>query len=340
MSDIRSVKNSTQGAADQYVEQLRQKIGTDFTQQKIAGKKNRNELGKDDFIRLMSAQLKHQDPTSPLKNEQMAAQLAQFSALEQMMNVNNTLDKLVSAQKPQEQVLAASLIGKKIITDSSRFNLDKGAQPEIKFQLPVDAETVNVAIIDSKGETIRDFELGSMKQGEQSVRWDGKNSKSQEQPVGEYSYRVTGQDSEGKPLQIKTSTAGLVTGVVFEAGKPMLLVEDKKIALELVGRIEADLPAPAAKAEASTSVPASSTKAEKADGDKAVNSLAAPAKKAGPEKITQPAKNNLQDELSEEKIKSMLSALGATSMDGSEIQSEEGLNGGQGAMPLWNPTNL
>src|SRR5262245_58853274 len=101
MTDARSVNNFDKNrSADEHIEQMRQKIGTEFTADKKrdTGKK-RNELGKDDFMKLMAAQLKYQDPISPMKNEQMAAQLAQFSALEQMLNVNQNLEKMAAGQK-------------------------------------------------------------------------------------------------------------------------------------------------------------------------------------------------------------------------------------------------
>src|SRR4051812_44435451 len=89
-TDMLSVDNNkTVKSDDKHVEQMRQKVGSEFTgdPRRATGKK-KNELGKDDFMKLMSAQLKYQDPINPMKNEEMAAQLAQFSALEQMVNVN------------------------------------------------------------------------------------------------------------------------------------------------------------------------------------------------------------------------------------------------------------
>ncbi|MGE3261740.1 MAG: flagellar hook assembly protein FlgD [Bacteriovoracia bacterium] len=343
MSDIKSVNNNVAKGPDQHVEQIRQKLGTDFSDRKIAGKKNKNEMGKDDFVKLMSAQLKYQDPMSPMKNEEMAAQLAQFSALEQMVNVNQNLEKMTAAQKPQDNVLAASLIGKRVQTDSSRFQLAKGQQPEIKFEIPENAEAVNVSVVDAKGEVIREIELGAMGKGAQSIRWDGKNGKAQEQAVGEYTFRVNAAGEGGKPVQVITSTSGLVSGVSFEGGKPMLLVGDKKIALDTVGRIEADSPAAARQENSSVSaltdqdVLNAGTKLPGASDEKKSSS-------GKNTKSTQQAKNNLPNELSAEKIKSMLQALGASpSQERAEAEQEaapEGLNGGMGADPLWNPANL
>ncbi|MGZ3692934.1 MAG: flagellar hook assembly protein FlgD [Bdellovibrionota bacterium] len=340
MSDIKSVNNNVSKPKDQHVEQMRQKIGTEFSDRKIAGKHNKNEMGKDDFVKLMSAQLKYQDPMSPLKNEEMAAQLAQFSALEQMMNVNQNLEKMTAGQKPQENVIAASLIGKRIQTDSSRFQFAKGTQPEIKFELPGDAETVNVSVVDAKGEIVRELELGVMTKGQQSLRWDGKNGKGQEQPLGEYTFRVAATGDGGKPIQINTSTAGLVSGVSFEGGKAMLMVGDKKIALETVGKIEADSPGaaqPQGAARALTNADVLSAGAKVPDGTEGAK-LSAPSS-TNKQKTTQQVKNNLPGDLSIEKIKSMLKGLGASSAkESAENESApEGENGGTEVDPLWNP---
>ncbi len=344
LTDARSVNtgNSDQ-SSNEHIEQMRQKLGTEFTGdvKRHTGKK-RNELGKDDFMKLMSAQLKYQDPVSPMKNEQMAAQLAQFSALEQMMNVNSTLEKMVSGQKPSEHMMAASLIGKRVTTDKTHFQLEKGEAPEIGFALPDDATSVNVAVVSAKGEVVREFELGEMQKGQQSVRWDGKNGKGQDQPIGEYSYKISAMDSMGKPMNMKVDSAGIVTGVTFEGGKSLLIVDGKKIPIESVGQIEADTQGQSkAIAQAVASAGAGATAADPAAPAK---SLAAEAKgdkqnqSTRTSSATQPAKNSLPDDLSPEKIKTMLASMGMTQDAGS---GEEAVveDEGKAPMPLWNPVN-
>lgn len=322
MSDMRSVNNSKSGAADEYIEQIRQKIGTEFSDKKASGKK-KNEMGKDDFVKLMSAQLKHQDPMSPVKNEQMAAQLAQFAALEQMVNMNTNLEKMTAAQKPQENVMAASLIGKRIQTESSKFSYKPGTNPEVKFELPADASTVNVSLVDAKGEVIRDYELGNMKKGNQYVRWDGKNNKSLDATAGEYSYKVVAQDAEGRPMQIQTASTGLVTGVSFEGGKAMLIVGDRTIPMEAVGKIEAD--SPNAKNLTNPALANKNPELNKKSVDQ--------------EKNTQVEKNSLPADLDAEKIKAMLGSLGnASRMEASRESAVEAE--GNLPMPLWNPGSL
>jgi flagellar basal-body rod modification protein FlgD len=333
-TDIISVKNTTEKSEDNHVEQMRQKIGSDFTAdvKRTTGKK-KNELGKDDFMKLMAAQLKYQDPISPMKNEEMAAQLAQFSSLEQMQNVNTTLEKMVTAQKPSEHMLAASLIGKKVSTDSTHFTFEKGTNPEISFKLPSDAATMNVAILDAKGEVVREIELGEMAHGDQSVRWDGKNAKFQEQPLGEYSYKVTAADKDGKSISVNSDTSGIVTGITFEGGKSVLIMGDKKVSVDRVARIESDPGTSPVKARAKGL--ASEQGAAPAPADKQnVSSEQAPA-----DTSTQVVKKDLPPGLTPEKIKSMIASMGGVPQG--PVAANEGTTESEekNPLPLWNPAN-
>ncbi len=318
--DIRSVNHAVAKSADNHVEHMRQKVGTEFTvdKKRDLGKK-RNELGKDDFMKLMSAQLKYQDPVNPMKNEQMAAQLAQFSALEQMMNVNNNLEKMTAGQKPSEHMIAASLIGKRVTTDKTHFMLEKGASPEVAFELPADAATVNVAIVSAKGEVVREIELGEMQKGPQTMRWDGKNSKALDEPLGEFSYRVSAADKEGKSIPIKSDETGLVSGVTFEGGKSLLIVDGKKMPIDQVARIESDTPAEAKAAPVKTLTE-----------DKQNISTEVPVS-------PQAGKNVLPPGVSPEKMKSMLASMGMP-LPGSSTDADSAEQA-ENPMPLWNPAN-
>ena len=220
-------------------EPIRRQIGTDFTQDKLKGAGHkRNEMGKDDFLKLMTAQLKYQDPISPLKNEEMAAQLAQFSALEQMSNVNQNLEKMQDQAKPQENILAASLIGKKIGTDSSNFLYDKVNQAQLKFELLGDSQVAQITVFNEKGEAVRELAATGLKKGPQKVMWDGKSDKGAELAKGQYTFKVIAKDQTEKSVKAKTETNGVVSGVSFEGGKAILLVGDQKVPFDSIGKIE------------------------------------------------------------------------------------------------------
>ncbi|NUM87592.1 MAG: hypothetical protein HUU37_00170 [Bdellovibrionales bacterium] len=334
MGDMRLASKSAAGGRgnDPYLDRIRDQIGEGFTENKIAPKK-RNEMGKDDFLKLMSAQLKNQDPMNPLKNEQMAAQLAQFSALEQMMNVNQNLEKMQQSQKPQDNVLAASLIGKSIVTDSAKFNYDRQTEPLVKYDLPADAKSVTVSIVNQKGEIVREYDLGAQKAGKNSVRWDGKNTKGGANDKGEYSFRVNATDDKDQPIKVATSTAGLVTGVVFEQGKPYLLVGETKVPFDGVDRIEVPLAA-GANGPTQNAAPRGANQADSANSPTA-------AAEPGEEKIKSVQTNGLRAEGSGAKINEgaqeafMEEPYVPVRDEGGSVDGAIPIDG----MDLWSPSN-
>src|SRR5262245_45312066 len=103
-------------AKGEVLKRIHEQYGAPEQKEREAVKK----LGKDDFFKIMVTQMQHQDPLKPYQNEEMAAQMAQFTALEQMMNVNSNLEKLTQAQQPLHNMGAANLIGKYVTADSSR----------------------------------------------------------------------------------------------------------------------------------------------------------------------------------------------------------------------------
>jgi len=188
--------------------------------------------------------LQHQDPTKPYDNEQMAAQMANFSSLEQMFNMNKNLEKLSDSQKPLHQLSAASLIGKWVTSDSSRFAHTEGKYSDLKFDIPVDAGKVTVAILNEKGETIREIQKTDLKKGAQSIQWDGRRSNNLQAPSGNYVIQVKAESSQGKAIAVKTSNKSQVNGISFDGNDTVLLVGDlknpTKLLLRTVARIEND----------------------------------------------------------------------------------------------------
>lgn len=323
-----------------YLEKLREQIGSGFTD-KPTDIKKRNEMGKDDFLKLMTAQMKHQDPINPMKNEEMAAQLAQFSSLEQMLNMNLNLEKMANSQRPQEKVWAASLIGKSIATDTSRFHLEKGKGSEMKFDLLDDAEKVVVSIFNEKGESIRDVTMGSLKKGTQKGRWDGKTGEGQDCLPGNYSFRVVATSKNDTPVQSKTASNGLVSGVVFENNQALLVVAGQKIPLSAVDKIEMgggseDVKTPpAAPMPAAAGMPSGG--ADGANNLSAAESLNKALSGAGAMEannsnlVTQNNKNGLQSAAQSEKINTDIAAA-----ESAEEAEEDGAGWPSGT-GVWNP---
>jgi flagellar hook assembly protein FlgD len=94
-----------------------------------------NALGKDEFLKLLTAQLQQQDPTQPMDSTAFVAQLAQFSSLEQMNNVNDTLTKMLTSQGTSLQTTAASMVGKTAVFSTDQVSLTQGTPATITATL-------------------------------------------------------------------------------------------------------------------------------------------------------------------------------------------------------------
>ncbi len=192
-----------------------------------------SKMDKDAFFKLMMAQLKNQDPSNPLKNHEMAAQLAQFSTLEQMSNMNTTLTEIKGGNKPIEQFQALNLIGKQIAGDSARITrteIDK--EHEVKFNLPQDAKSVDVKILNSKNDVVRAFKFSDLKTGENKINWNGENEKGIAEKTGDYHLQIDAVGALGQKLNVKTDFVGVVSGLTFSADGPVLMLGKQAVKLK------------------------------------------------------------------------------------------------------------
>lgn len=197
-----------------------------------------DKLDKDAFFKLMLTQLKSQDPTNPLKSHEMAAQLAQFSSLEQMTNINQTLAEMKNAQKPAENFQSLNLIGKTVAGDSSkltRTQFDK--EHDFKFNLPVDAKEVQVKVRNADGEIVRSYKVNNLKAGPNQITWNGENENAQKMQPGEYDFIVEAKNAAEQKIAVKTEFEGQITGVTFSAEGPILQVGNQSIKFGDISKI-------------------------------------------------------------------------------------------------------
>jgi flagellar basal-body rod modification protein FlgD len=181
-------------------------------------------MNKDDFLQLLVAQLKSQDPLNPQDSSEFVAQLAQLTQVEQTYNINTNLQNLLASQNNFSSMSAMSLIGKNITTIGSQVVMTEGSQPSLDFSLPSDATQLTLEIKDATGRTVRTLTQGATSAGVNSVNWDGMNDDGQPAPAGTYTLSVSGLDATGQTISATPLFSGRVTGVNLEGDIPVLTV--------------------------------------------------------------------------------------------------------------------
>lgn len=132
-------------------------------------------LGRQDFLKMLIAQLENQDPLNPQDGTEFTAQLAQFSSLEQLLGMREAIDQLVAVQTRAQTLGAVGLIGKSVLVRGDEFEIDPNASelPKLYFELSEPAEILGVELIDENGVTAaRISNLGVQAAGITELDWN------------------------------------------------------------------------------------------------------------------------------------------------------------------------
>jgi flagellar basal-body rod modification protein FlgD len=142
-------------------------------------------LGKDQFMKLMVAQLKNQDPLDPAKNGEFLAQLAQFSSLEGITNLNNSVTAMAASMRSTVASQAATLVGRSVLVPTNQTLMQgNGLMGEVNVTQPTNDLTVEIS--DSSGASVKRLSLGSQQAGTSRFTWDGTDNNGVAQAPGVY----------------------------------------------------------------------------------------------------------------------------------------------------------
>jgi flagellar basal-body rod modification protein FlgD len=194
-------------------------------------------MGKDDFLNLLVTQLKYQDPLNPLDSTDFTAQLAQFSSLEQLANINAGLDNLINFQTGMNNTQALSFIGKTVQAYGSSIHLKDGTANPLTFELESKAEKVFINIYDSYQNLVTTIQSGEMEAGSNSYAWNGTDKNGNSVPDGSYSFDVfaySGDQIINSVPYIET----MISGVSYQGKEAYLNAGDLIISKDSVFKVK------------------------------------------------------------------------------------------------------
>jgi len=196
---------------------------------KYVDSKTHNKMGKDEFLKLLTVQLNNQDPLKPVDQKKFAADLAQFSQLEQMANMNSKLESMQVNKNAESKFYGASFLGKIVRTKGTTIDHDGSTGPsDVSFSLPKTASKVMVRIMDEKGQNIATLDRMKMNKGNHVLVWDGKKMDGQSANKGTYSFQVFAWDESNQMFNGETKSSGIVNSVRFDNGKTYLKLDNGK----------------------------------------------------------------------------------------------------------------
>jgi flagellar basal-body rod modification protein FlgD len=172
---------------------------------------------KDEFLRLLVAQLQHQDPLAPQDSATFVAQLAQFATLEQSAETNQRLGSLESAFSSAERSSYTNLVGKTVTARTDRVKIPAEAST-LSAHISAPASDVEVVILDSNGNEVKKMALGARGEGDIDIAWDGTNDAGAKVADGEYRVEVRAKGSSGQDVEAWSQLKGVISALEFVNG--------------------------------------------------------------------------------------------------------------------------
>ena len=180
-------------------------------------------LGRDAFLTMLVAQLENQDPLNPMDGTDFSAQLAQFSQLEQLMNLNEGMKALAMSYGEGSEGDLMAYMGTQVTGTVDNMQVSKGEVSGGFFSL-TDGADVIVKISDSDGNPVRTINMGTMASGSHLISWDGTDMEGEAVEDGTYTYTVLANTGKGYK-QVDNSVTGTAEGVAYRNGKGYLVVQ-------------------------------------------------------------------------------------------------------------------
>lgn len=183
---------------------VREKYGTTDTE--------KQELGQDVFLELMVTQMRNQNPLDPQDNSEFVAQLAQFSSVEGLDKLNNTMEGFVGSFQSNQALQASAMVGRFVKVDTDTSYLGPDGLVAGTIELPQSTDDLSVIVYDSVGERVAEEQMGAQTAGDVPFAWDGSDGQGGQLPPGYYRFEVLAK-IDGSQVQVNTALSANVDSV-------------------------------------------------------------------------------------------------------------------------------
>lgn len=177
---------------------------------------------KNTFLKLLVAQLTHQDPLNPTEDKEFVAQLAQFTSLEQLQEINSGVSSLNETMHQGQLMSATGFIGKDVVVNGNQMTKltynGQTAATVSYYTIDEDMADGYYIIRDSNGNLVYQEEIGAQTAGTKTIPWQGQNLVGGEAPNGVYEVTVVALDKNGNSILAKQQMTAMVYGVLVEDG--------------------------------------------------------------------------------------------------------------------------
>ncbi|MGQ7848509.1 flagellar hook assembly protein FlgD [Granulosicoccus sp. 3-233] len=175
------------------------------------------ELGQDEFLELMTAQLENQDPMAPMDNGEFLGQMAQFSTVSGIEAMQESLDNLSATYATGQTLQSVQLVGQEVMIESGYMELPDSGPIGGSFELDAGSGKVRVDIADASGTVVRQIDLGEYPAGRHDFTWNGLNEFGERVSPGSYQAVVTAQQGE-EFVSASVLSTRIIDSVEFGAG--------------------------------------------------------------------------------------------------------------------------
>ncbi len=180
-----------------------------------ADSKANDELGQAEFLELMTAQLKFQDPLEPMENGDFIAQMAQFGTVSGIGDLNTAFSEMSTAFQSNQALQASTMVGRSVLVPGNQVTVENTGDTQISLDLENSASEVIVNITDDSGQLVHRMELGIQQAGFLNIQWTGLNSDGNRVPPGRYTVSAEAQQGDVTsaietmiPVQVESVTLG------------------------------------------------------------------------------------------------------------------------------------